>query len=73
MNNSCSDLYLLSTLACRLAECLDDDELSVLATSLTALGDMLEVIISRKAACRNIKANDPEPPEKGTPPTCFSD
>ncbi len=73
MNNSSSDLYLLSTLACRLAECLDDDELSVLAASLTALGDMLEVIISRKAACRNIKANDPESPEKGTPPTCFSD
>ncbi|MGN0203086.1 MAG: DUF6774 domain-containing protein [Coprococcus sp.] len=73
MNNGCSDLYLLSTLACRLAECLDNDELSVLATSLTALGDMLEVVIARQAACKNDEANAPEPPENDTSPACFPD
>lgn len=50
---NCTDLYYLSTIACRLSECFSDDELSVLATSLTALGDMLGVIIARKAACQS--------------------
>lgn len=49
---NCSDLYYLSTIACQLADCLSQDELSILATQLTALGDMLEVIIARQAACK---------------------
>lgn len=49
--NNCNDLYLLSTIACKLAECLTQDELSILATDLTALGDMLQVILARQAAC----------------------
>lgn len=73
MNNGCSDLYLLSTLACHLAECLDNDELSILATSLTALGDMLEVVIARQAACKNNETNDSELPEKDSSPACFPD
>lgn len=48
---NCSNLFFLSSLACKLAECLSDDELSVLATELTALGDMLEVLIAQQAAC----------------------
>lgn len=51
--NNCADLYFLSTIACKLSECLSEDELSILATSLTALGDMLGVIIARQAACKN--------------------
>ncbi|BDF15200.1 DUF6774 domain-containing protein [[Clostridium] scindens] len=51
--NNCADLYFLSIIACKLSECLSEDELSVLATSLTALGDMLGVIIARQAACKN--------------------
>lgn len=50
--NNCCDLYFLSTIACRLAECLPEEELSVLATSLTALGDMLEVVLAQQAACK---------------------
>lgn len=53
MDNGCSDLYLLSALACRLAECLDENELSMLSANLSALGDMLEVIIAKQAACKN--------------------
>ena len=50
--NSCSDLYLLSTIACKLAECLTEDELAVLAANLTALGDMLQVILAKQAVCK---------------------
>ena len=55
MNANCTDLYFLSTVACKLSECLSEDELSVLAASFTALGDMLQVIIARRDACTNDK------------------
>ena len=48
----CADLYFLSTIACKLAECLTEDELSVLGTSLTALGDMLQVLVAKQALCK---------------------
>ena len=41
----CSSLYVLSTLACRLAECLSEDELGMLAADLTTLGDMLASVL----------------------------
>lgn len=47
----CCDLIFLSTLACRLQECMDDDELEVLAASLNALGDLLSVALARNALC----------------------
>lgn len=48
----CTDLYLLSTIACKLSECLEDDELAVLATNLTALGDLLQVLVAKRAICK---------------------
>lgn len=52
--NNCADLYFLSTIACKLADCTpDNDELALLATSLTALGDMLSVIAVHRDACKN--------------------
>lgn len=42
--DGCTDLYLLSTIACELAKCFSENELAVLATNLTALGDMLDGI-----------------------------
>lgn len=52
--NNCTDLYLLSTIACQLAECIpDNEELSLLATSLTAFGDMLAVIVARRDVCKD--------------------
>lgn len=48
---NCSNLYFLSTLACQLADCMSEDELSILAAQLTALGDMIEVVIAQQAAC----------------------
>ncbi|MCI6121447.1 DUF6774 domain-containing protein [Bariatricus sp. SGI.161] len=51
--NDCVDLYFLSTIACKLSECLSDDELSIMAASLTALGDMLAVITARRDSCKD--------------------
>ena len=48
----CSDIYFLSTIACQIAEYTPDNkELIVLATSLTALGDMLSVIATKRDVC----------------------
>lgn len=51
--NSCSNLYFLSTLACRLSECLDEDELSILSADLNTLGDMLGSVLARREACKD--------------------
>lgn len=51
--SNCSNLYFLSTLACTLSECLDEDELSILSADLVALGDMLESILARQDVCRD--------------------
>lgn len=50
--NECSDLFFLSTIACKLSECLSEDELAVLAADLVALGDLLESVLARKEVCR---------------------
>ncbi len=44
----CADLHLLAAIACQLSECIDADNLALLAASLTALGDMLAVIAARE-------------------------
>lgn len=49
--NDCSDLYILSTIACKLSECLTEEELAILSANLVALGDMLEVVLARQAVC----------------------
>jgi hypothetical protein len=45
--NSCTNLYFLSTLACQLAQCLDESELEILSADLTTLADMLASILVR--------------------------
>lgn len=50
--NNCSDLYFLSTIACKLSECLSEEDLEILSADLKALGEMLEVILARHAKCR---------------------
>lgn len=51
MNSCCSNLFYLSALACKIAECLSDDELSVLAADLTVLADMLTSVSARQSVC----------------------
>lgn len=48
---SCSNLFILSALACQLSNCLTDDELAMLSADLMTLGDMLESIAVRKEIC----------------------
>lgn len=47
--NKCSNLYLLSAIACQLAECISEDELNTLSADLTVLADMLNAILARKS------------------------
>lgn len=56
--NGCPDLFLLSVIACKLSECLSENELSIVAASLTALGDMLEVIAAHRDTDTNSKTAD---------------
>lgn len=51
MNLCCSNLYVLSTIACSLSDCLDENELAVLSADLMTLGDMLASILARQSAC----------------------
>ena len=44
----CPDLFLLSAIACQLAEQLTTEQLNTLSANLVALGDMLAVINSRQ-------------------------
>lgn len=46
--NNCTNLYVLSTLACQLAKCLNTDELNILSADLQTLGEMLESILARQ-------------------------
>ena len=48
---NCSNLYFLSTLACKIGDCLSEEELAVLSADLVVLGDMLANIIARDVLC----------------------
>lgn len=48
---NCSNLYFLSTLACKLAECLSEEELTALSTDLVVLGDMIVSLIAQENLC----------------------
>lgn len=51
--NSCTNLFYLSAIACWLAECLPQEELSVLSSDLVVLSDMLANIVTRNDLCKN--------------------
>lgn len=46
---NCSNLYFLSALACQIADCLDENELEILAADLNVLSDMLTAIQARQS------------------------
>lgn len=50
---NCSNLFYLSSVACKLSECLSEEELAVLASELTVLGDMLASILARQACIKD--------------------
>ena len=55
--NNCTNLYFLSTLACRLTECMSEEELGILSADLVTLGDLLASILVRKATCDEAKSD----------------
>lgn len=48
---NCSNLFLLSSIACQLSDCLSPEELAVLSADLMTLGDMLASLLARQTAC----------------------
>lgn len=50
---NCSNLYYLSTIACKLSECMSEEELAVLSADLVALGDMLANILAHQALLKD--------------------
>ena len=48
MKTNCTSLYFLSTLACRLTECMEEKEIEILSTDLKTLGEMLESLLARR-------------------------
>lgn len=53
MKSNCQSLYILSTIACQLAECLNEEELEILSADLNTLGEMLESLLARKSKCED--------------------
>ncbi len=48
---NCSNLFYLSAIACKLAECLPEKELAVLSADLVTLSDMLANLIAHQDLC----------------------
>lgn len=51
MKSKCSNLYVLSTLACQVSECLNEEELRRLSADLTTLGYMIESLLAHQSEC----------------------
>lgn len=49
--DNCSNLFYLSTIACKLAECLPEKELAALSADLVTLSDMLANLIAHRDLC----------------------
>lgn len=52
MKSNCQNLYILSSIACQLAECLSEEELEMLSADLTALGYMIESLLAHQNVCK---------------------
>lgn len=48
---NCPNLFYLSTVACKLAECLSEKELAALSADLVTLSDMLANLIAHRDLC----------------------
>ena len=55
----CCDVLLISTLACQIADCLDDDELSLLAADTLLLSDALSAIAVRRSIASSCTNSNP--------------
>lgn len=48
---SCELAFTVTALACAIAKCCSEDELSVIAAAISQLGDTLATIIAQEAVC----------------------
>ncbi|MGN0169135.1 MAG: DUF6774 domain-containing protein [Lachnospiraceae bacterium] len=48
---NCSNLFYLSTIACKLSQCLSEKELAVLSADLVTLSDMLANLLAHQELC----------------------
>ena len=53
--NYCKNLYYLSSIACMLADCLDEEELELLSVDLLTLGELTESILVHKKHCNTAR------------------
>lgn len=53
MKNNCIDLYLLSAIACQLAEIFDEKELETLSADLITLGGMIDSLQAHQSVCND--------------------
>lgn len=51
--NECSDVLLITSLACQLADCLSDDELALLSANLMLMADAIASILAKRELCAN--------------------
>ena len=52
MKSNCQNLYILSTIACQLVECLSEEELKTFSADLIALGYMIESLLAHQKICK---------------------
>lgn len=53
--DECELVTFISAVACAMAKCYTDDELSMLSAIFTQLGDSLATILARRDICSNSK------------------
>ncbi len=62
--NPCTTAFAVTSLACSLFQCLPEEEIEVLAASLSQLGDTLATMLAQEAlnssSCSPSPANDSE-------------
>lgn len=54
----CCDLLFITTLACQIADCLNDNELSILAADTELLSDSLSAIAVRRSISNTCTNNN---------------
>lgn len=53
MNNNCTDVYLLSTIACHPTECIEEKELEALSADLLTIADMFTSLLAHQSICKD--------------------
>lgn len=55
--DECELVLFVSSVACALSKCCSTDELTLLSTVFTLLGDSLDTILTKRELCENNEIN----------------